>query len=241
MLSPGFFKNEELASLPFEGRLLFAGLWGLADRQGRLEDRPRRIAVDVFPYDKELDVDGLLTRLHDAGFITRYVVDGARYIEIVNFLKHQRPHLREAGSVIPPAPTQAVPRHNLGSAEASPGSPVSVTGNSNSDGSCIGDDPVIDPDPERETVSRERDGRSGNVPQLSRAATTGRFKERAFRERAIRDLATAVIEAHASEPPDVLLDTLMYLARTKPNIGTLSRAEATTALEAAFASRRGAA
>ena len=42
-IKPGFFKNEFLAEMPCEVRLLFIGLWTLADREGRLEDRPKRI------------------------------------------------------------------------------------------------------------------------------------------------------------------------------------------------------
>jgi len=33
-IKPGFFKNDHLVELPFEYRLLFAGLWTLADREG---------------------------------------------------------------------------------------------------------------------------------------------------------------------------------------------------------------
>ncbi|MDI3298249.1 MAG: phage replication protein [Bacillota bacterium] len=99
-LKPGFFKNEDLASLDPLARLLFAGLWTLADREGRLEDRPKRIKVEVLPYD-ECDVDGLLWALHRAGFILRYEVAGARYIQVVNFKKHQTPHIKEPASVIP--------------------------------------------------------------------------------------------------------------------------------------------
>ena len=40
-IKPGFFKNDALAELDFAGRLLFIGLWGIADRAGRLEDRPK--------------------------------------------------------------------------------------------------------------------------------------------------------------------------------------------------------
>ena len=39
LLKPGFFTNEDLCELPAFGRLLFAGLWTIADREGRLEDR----------------------------------------------------------------------------------------------------------------------------------------------------------------------------------------------------------
>jgi hypothetical protein len=32
-------------------RLLFTGLWCLADREGRLEDRPAEIKAEIFSYD----------------------------------------------------------------------------------------------------------------------------------------------------------------------------------------------
>lgn len=97
---PGFFTNEELVELPFEYRLLFAGLWTLADREGRLEDRPKRIRMELFPCDA-IDVDAGLQRLHDAGLVARYNVDGAAYLWIPKFLDHQRPHPRETPSRIP--------------------------------------------------------------------------------------------------------------------------------------------
>jgi len=103
-LRPGFFSNEDLASLEPLARILFEALWCLSDREGRLEDRPRRIKTEALPYD-DCDVDALLQNLHDAGFICRYETEGARYIEVPNFRRHQRPHPKEAKSVIP-APGQ---------------------------------------------------------------------------------------------------------------------------------------
>ena len=99
-IKPGFFKNDALAELDFAGRLLFIGLWGLADREGRLEDRPKKVKAEVFPYD-EVDVDEFLTELAKRNFILRYCVEGGRYIQIVHFDKHQNPHPREAPSTIP--------------------------------------------------------------------------------------------------------------------------------------------
>ncbi len=46
-IKPAFFKNEELAELGTVAQLLFIGLWCLADREGRLEDRPKRIGAEV--------------------------------------------------------------------------------------------------------------------------------------------------------------------------------------------------
>lgn len=99
-IKPAFFKNEVLAQLPCYARLLFIGLWTLADRAGRLEDRPMRIRGELFPYE-EVDVDGMLRALDTAGFIHRYEVAGNRLISIVNFTKHQSPHVKEVASTIP--------------------------------------------------------------------------------------------------------------------------------------------
>ncbi len=100
-IKPGFFSNEELAELPAEARLLFAGLWTLADRDGRLEDRPKRIRGTLFPFD-DWNIDSLLELLAKCNCITRYVVNDRKYIWIKSFLKHQKPHPNEKPSVIPP-------------------------------------------------------------------------------------------------------------------------------------------
>ena len=73
-LKPGFFTNEQLVELPFSTRILFAGLWTIADREGRLEDRPKKIKIAVFPAD-DIDVNVGLEDLQNAGLIVRYVID----------------------------------------------------------------------------------------------------------------------------------------------------------------------
>lgn len=99
-IKPGFFKNEILAEVNPLGRLLFAGLWTLADREGRLEDRPKRIKAEILPYDN-CDINELLNSLAESDFIQRYEVDGCHYIQINNFIKHQNPHVKESASDIP--------------------------------------------------------------------------------------------------------------------------------------------
>ena len=99
-IKPGFFKNEILAELPPHIRLLFVGLWTLADREGRIEDRPKKIRLELCPFDPDY-VDESLTALAENGFITRYQADGMSIIQIVNFLKHQSPHGTERDSELP--------------------------------------------------------------------------------------------------------------------------------------------
>lgn len=88
-IKPGFFKDEDLAELSMSTRLLFIGLWCLADKEGRLQDRPKRIKAELFPYDN-IEIDQQLSRLQSAGFIIRYEVGEMKVVQIINFLKHQR-------------------------------------------------------------------------------------------------------------------------------------------------------
>ena len=111
-IKPGFFKNELLAEMPPETRLLFMGLWCLADREGRFEDRPKKIKMELFPCDS-FSIEDSLALLAKDGFLLRYEVDGKRYAQVVNFTKHQMPHHKEVPSDIPAPPGCAqVTRHS---------------------------------------------------------------------------------------------------------------------------------
>jgi len=101
-IKPGFFKNEELAAKDPLARILFQGLWCMADREGRLEDRPARIKAEILPYDA-CDAESLLASLASGEdpFILRYESEGRRFIQIVHFGRHQNPHLKEPKSTIP--------------------------------------------------------------------------------------------------------------------------------------------
>lgn len=105
-IKPGFFANELLVELPFETRLLFIGLWTEADREGRLEDRPKRIKMALFPADN-VDINAMLADLERMGFIRRYNAGGTAAIQIVNWSKHQNPHHTEKKSEISPEGTES--------------------------------------------------------------------------------------------------------------------------------------
>jgi hypothetical protein len=50
-IKPEFMKNEQVAELTHRQRLLFIGLWMLADKNGCLKCAPRRIKAELFPFD----------------------------------------------------------------------------------------------------------------------------------------------------------------------------------------------
>jgi len=100
-IKPGFFANDSLAECDPLARLLFIGLWCICDREGRLEDRPKKIKVQTLPFDN-CDIDALLSQLSQRGFIDRYQSNGCKVLQVNNFTKHQKPHVNE-----PPSTYQA--------------------------------------------------------------------------------------------------------------------------------------
>lgn len=102
-IKPGLYKNEELAECSIWARFIFPGLWMLADREGRLEDRPKRIKGELLPFDSQ-DAEPLLRELAARGFLIRYENDEGRFIQITRFKKHQFPHYSEKPSAIKPPP-----------------------------------------------------------------------------------------------------------------------------------------
>lgn len=99
-IKPGFFTNDVLGELPALTRLLFAGIWTICDRDGRLEDRPKKIRAEVLPYD-QCDPEQMLQQLHDSGFIRRYTAAGKALIQVLAWAEHQNPHMKEAASTLP--------------------------------------------------------------------------------------------------------------------------------------------
>lgn len=161
-MKPGFFQNEDLIELPFEYRLLFAGIWTMADREGRLEDRHKKIKLTVFPGDS-VDCNAGLQALHDKGFIIRYESGGNRFIQVKNWSKHQSPHIKEAASTIPAyeapsASTVPAPDRHCASTSVAALTPSSLTPDSGlltADSSSLrSQDPSAAAPPARRVVAR---------------------------------------------------------------------------------------
>lgn len=113
-LKPEFFLDEDIGYLTVIERLAYSGLWCHADREGRLDDRPRLLKAQIFPYDN-VDMEPILAALASPKqtnpaepFILRYEVKGQKYIQILKFLEHQKPHHTERKSTIPPPPNRSL-------------------------------------------------------------------------------------------------------------------------------------
>ena len=117
-ISPQFFEDEDMAQQPEAFQLAFIGLWCYADRDGRLEDRPKRLKTRIAPY-SPIDMEQALTALARGGFIIRYLADGRAYIAIKpsSWAKYQHPHPNETKSVIPAPDQYSVVYASLGDRE----------------------------------------------------------------------------------------------------------------------------
>ena len=109
LLKPDFFEDERITALPFGARILYQALWCLADREGRLEDRPQRIAAFAFPpignetmqARARKEADAWLELLITSGMVQRYEAEGEHCLLIKRFPEHQKVHPNEPKSSLP--------------------------------------------------------------------------------------------------------------------------------------------
>ena len=103
-LKPEFFTSEDIVKLSAFARLLFQATWLEADREGRLEWKPKTLRIRYFPLD-DVNITDLCQELTDAGLIVLY---GDGLAVIPTFTKHQRVNPRESASQLPaPEPCQS--------------------------------------------------------------------------------------------------------------------------------------
>ena len=98
-IKPEFPQSESMGNVSRDARLTFILLWTLADDEGRLRGNSRMLASLLFPYDDGEDghvsttgknVEAWLDELEREGCIVRYQIDGAAYVQVSNWLIHQK-------------------------------------------------------------------------------------------------------------------------------------------------------
>lgn len=113
-LKPEFFSDPDVCALSPLAVILYEGLWCHADRDGRLEDKPRDLALKILPM-RQCDVGALLDELaqhkegRDYGFILRYQSGGRRYLQLWKLGEHQHFHHKEESRGLPPPPRELLP------------------------------------------------------------------------------------------------------------------------------------
>ncbi len=99
---PEFFTDAKMARLSHSARLLYIGLWCLADDDGRGRLLPKHIEGELFPYEK-IDFLGLWHELESIRRVRTYQTDGEQYFVIPKFTEYQKPN-RKYDSKLPEPP-----------------------------------------------------------------------------------------------------------------------------------------
>lgn len=105
-VKPEFFTSDDICALSMPARLLYIGVWCEADREGRMEWKPRSLKRRYLP-DDDIDIDGICAELVSAGLIVLY---GESLAYIPTFSKHQHINPREAASSLPDPESTRVAR-----------------------------------------------------------------------------------------------------------------------------------
>lgn len=98
-IKPETPQSESFGRLSRDARLCFILLWTVCDDAGRARASSRLLASLLYPYDDGedcrprttgADVERWLCEIEAEGSIQRYEVDGDQYIQVSNWLKHQK-------------------------------------------------------------------------------------------------------------------------------------------------------
>jgi hypothetical protein len=112
-IKPEFPQSETIGKLSRDSRLLFLQLFTIVDDCGRARGSSRMLASLLYPYDDDAPklLQAWLDELSKNECIVQYEHEGARYVEIVNWLKHQKidhpsqsrlPNPRESSRILAP-------------------------------------------------------------------------------------------------------------------------------------------
>lgn len=88
-IKPEFWVDDVMVELPYETRLLFIGLWNFVDDEGYIEDKPKRIKMQIFPADDVL-IEDSLNDLVRSGRLHAFDSEQGPILQIANWGRHQK-------------------------------------------------------------------------------------------------------------------------------------------------------
>jgi hypothetical protein len=110
-IKPEFFHSKSCARVHPLARLTFAGLWTVADDQGRFRGDERTLAGAIWTLDDDIthaEVAVHLKELEREDMVCRYEISEREYLHVVHWNAHQRIN-RPTPSRLPPCPLHEPP------------------------------------------------------------------------------------------------------------------------------------
>lgn len=93
MIDPNIWQSEDFNKLDTFSRLVFIGLFSLADDEGRGRANPTYIKSSIFPYDEVVrttDIEKSLSKISASMSIVFYEHNESKYYELLNWDKWQK-------------------------------------------------------------------------------------------------------------------------------------------------------
>jgi hypothetical protein len=192
-IKPSLFKNEILGEADPLLTILFAGLWCLADCNGVLEARPKRIKAEIFPYRENLNISSFFSELEIMGFIRCYYHAGTPLIQIENFKKHQSPHPSEKPSEWPmfidaDKITDLAVKNNCEQVFKNPSYPSTLPPLNPSTLTSAESASASDEPPKKRKAKKERDPRLDHPAIIAVHEIMARYPSKGLWDRIIRDI-----------------------------------------------------
>ena len=178
-VKPEFFAHEQLNDLEeahprLRPMLVFEGLWGHCDKEGRFEWRPRTLKRNILPF-VTFDINETLELLRVHGFIAQYEAGGKLYGYIPTFKEHQRITGSEAYDP-PKYPQPPVDKPTIPQSDVSTGAVEEKPGNTG------------------EILTTDK-GNTEETPKKTGKEGKGREKERKGKDARAREVAATPLPA----------------------------------------------
>ncbi len=113
-IKPEFPQSESMGRVSRDARLCFIMLWTIADDAGRLRGNSRMLASLLFPYDDDAKdlMPGWLDELVAEGCIVLYRHGSDSYVQICNWLIHQKIDRPSQSKILPPDDDSLIARED---------------------------------------------------------------------------------------------------------------------------------
>lgn len=118
VIRPGIWADESFNELSCRAKLLWLGLAGFLDCEGRGVYDPNRIVAEIFP-GQAVAIQDLFEELRAAGMIEFYALEGVTYVQMLDFGRHQRRDRRRV-SRLPDRDGKVADRVNEAKKESAP-------------------------------------------------------------------------------------------------------------------------
>ena len=93
MIDPNIWQSEDFSKLSTLGKLVFIGLFSLADDEGRGRSNPVYLKSTLFPYEESIrssDIDKTLSEISSNMSVIFYSYDGSSYYSLYNWNTWQK-------------------------------------------------------------------------------------------------------------------------------------------------------